>query len=136
MSLVSGTTISWNGRAVMLRGPSGAGKSDLALRLIEVGAVLVADDNTEITVQDGQAVTSPPEKIKGLLEVRGVGIVSMPFESKIPLALVIDLVERDYVPRLPKAQTVDIAGVRIPSLALHAFDNSTPAKIFLALAQI
>ena len=33
-------------RAVLLRGPSGAGKSDLALRLIETGWHLVADDQT------------------------------------------------------------------------------------------
>jgi len=42
--LVHATAIAIDGRAVLLRGPSGAGKSDLALRLIDAGARLVADD--------------------------------------------------------------------------------------------
>ena len=42
-----------NGQAVLLAGASGTGKSDLALRLIDHGAQLVADDQTELSLQNG-----------------------------------------------------------------------------------
>ena len=64
---------SWRG--VLLRGPSGAGKSDLALRLVEGGGRLVADDQTALVPQGSGLVASPPGTLAGLLEVRGVGIV-------------------------------------------------------------
>ena len=135
MALVRGTTISLDGQGVLLRGPSGAGKSDVALRLIDTGAVLVADDNTEVSVKGGEALTSPPDTVKGLLEVRGLGVLKFPFQADVPLALVIDLVDREDVPRMPEKETTDIAGIPVKRLSLHAFDGSTPAKIRLALQQ-
>ena len=41
------------GQGVLILGDSGAGKSDLALRLIDGGARLVADDRTELYVARG-----------------------------------------------------------------------------------
>ena len=58
-------------RAVLLRGPSGAGKSDLALRLIETGWRLVADDQTELSRQGKQLIATAPARIAGLIEARG-----------------------------------------------------------------
>ncbi len=48
MEQVHGTCVEVEGTAVLLRGPPGSGKSDLALRLIESGARLVADDRADI----------------------------------------------------------------------------------------
>jgi serine kinase of HPr protein (carbohydrate metabolism regulator) len=62
------------GRAVLIEGRSGEGKSDLALRLIDRGAVLVSDDQTICQRRDGVLHATPPATIAGKIEVRSVGI--------------------------------------------------------------
>ena len=52
--LVHGTCVELFGLGVLLRGPSGCGKSDLALRLIDDGARLVADDQVVLTEEAGR----------------------------------------------------------------------------------
>ena len=131
--LVHGTCVALGPVGVLIRGPSGSGKSDLALRLIEDGAALVADDQVALEVQGGQLVASAPATIAGLIEVRGIGIVSLPRVESAPLSLVVDLVTRDHVPRLPDASEAALAGLSLPAIALYPFEASAPAKVRLAL---
>lgn len=133
MQTVYGTTVAVDGDGVLLRGPSGIGKSDLALRLIDDGAALVADDQTVLARQNGAVVASPPAELAGKLEVRGLGIVSMPTLKATPLRLVVDLDGPVPVERLPRAAATQILGVDIPVMRLAAFEGSAPAKIRLAL---
>ena len=120
-------------RGVLLLGPSGAGKSDLALRLSDGGAVLIADDRVDLDVRQGDVRLSGPANLAGLLEVRGVGIVRMPFATKVSLSLVVDLVKPEVMERLPDRLTVDFMGVAVRRIALDPFQASAPAKIRLAL---
>ena len=130
MSLIHGTCILVAGAGVLLRGPSGSGKSDLAFRLIETGdAVLVADDQTSVTINRGGLKASPPTNLAGLIEVRGVGIVARHHRESCSIDLVIDMVGRDDVPRLPGPQTVEIMDVTVPLYRLCAFEASAPAKV-------
>jgi serine kinase of HPr protein (carbohydrate metabolism regulator) len=46
---IHGTCIAIDETAVIFLGPSGSGKSDLALRLIDEGATLIADDRIDIS---------------------------------------------------------------------------------------
>ena len=137
MPLVHGTCIEIKGCAVLIRGPSGSGKSDLAYRLIEKGARLIADDQTILEPIKNVAIASCPASISGLIEVRGIGIIQVPLSPKAPLGLVIDLVARTDVPRLPAPETWipfgDIPSLHIPIYCLHAFDASTPNKVRLAV---
>lgn len=134
MILIHGTSVAIDGRALLIRGPSGSGKSDLALRLIEGGAVLVADDQTELSRAAEGLNLSPPAAIAGLLEVRGVGIVRLPYLSSVPLALVVDLVSPSEVERLPEpGDGVDLLGRRVPRLFLAPFEASAAAKVRLAM---
>ncbi len=120
--------------AVLLRGFSGRGKSDLAVRLIHAGATLICDDQVSCKRrQDDKIMVEPVASISGLLEVRGIGLLKYPVASPTQLRLVVDLVPREEVPRLPDQETVDILGVAITALKLHAFDASTPAKIIKAI---
>src|SRR5579863_3848988 len=80
---------------VLLLGESGAGKSDLALRLIAEGAQLVADDRVELFARDGVLWAQPPKSLAGLIEVRGVGILSLSFEPEARIGLVVQLVPRE-----------------------------------------
>ncbi|GAB6855212.1 HPr kinase/phosphorylase [Asaia astilbis] len=89
---------SWNGLGVLLLGPSGSGKSSLLLRLIDSGFDLVGDDRIVIT--DHQA--SPARNLEGLIEVRGLGIVRLPYLAPIPVALIVDLAHENPPIRLPE----------------------------------
>ena len=138
---VHGTCVAVGGRGVLLRGPSGAGKSDLALRRIDAGAKLVADDQSLLTRRDdgrgdgrgaGLTATCPPE-IKDRLEVRGLGLEQLPALAEAPLALIVDLTASGEVERLPEPQAESLLGVELPRMALAPFEASAPAKIKLAL---
>lgn len=127
--------VSIGGAAMLLRGPSGAGKSDLALRLLDAGAELVADDQTCLQHDDGLLIATAPTRLRGLLEVRGLGPVRVPAAAPAPIALIIDLVALEDVPRLPEARYEDVLGVTLPCLSLHAFEASAAIKASWALAR-
>jgi HPr kinase/phosphorylase len=100
------------GAGVLLLGPSGSGKSDLALRLIDRGFMLVADDGVEI--EDGRARPSPP--LAGLLEIRGLGIVCLPHLPDTALALAVDLTAGgDRLPAPERHATLDLPLIRLDS---------------------
>jgi len=120
---------------VLILGRSGAGKSDLALRLIERGAILVSDDRTELFLQKGVMTARPPAAIRGLLEVRGVGILAVPYAPKVRVSLVVSLDgSRDRLPEREHWRAPWDLPVPVPLLRLAAFDPSAPAKILLAVA--
>jgi len=129
---IHGTSVLISGAGVLLRGTSGAGKSDLALRLIDRGAVLIADDRVEVRMDQGRVVAGVPAILAGLLEVRGVGILRLPFAPLAELHLVVDLVGPGTVERLPEPEWTTVLDGRLPRLALAPFEASTPAKIRLA----
>lgn len=126
------SAVSIGGRAVLIGGRSGTGKSDLALRLIDRGAALVSDDYTFIHRVQGRALASPPDTIKGKIEVRDVGIIERDSVSDIPVALFVDL---DGQPeRLPGGEDrISVAGVSIPTVALDGHHASAPLKVEAAL---
>jgi serine kinase of HPr protein (carbohydrate metabolism regulator) len=131
--LIHATPVALDGRAVLLRGASGAGKSDLALRLIDAGACLVADDQSELArAGDGIVVRAPPA-IAGLIEVRGIGIIRLKPVAEAPLSLVADLVPPDAIDRIPSARLERILGLDFPLIAVAPFEASAPAKLRLAL---
>ena len=131
--LVHASCVALDGAGVLLRGPAGAGKSDLALRLIDAGAVLVADDQCVLTRAGDTLCVEAPAALAGLLEVRGLGIVRLPVRGAAPLRLAVDLVAADAVERLPEPACCDVLGVRLAQLCLAPFQASAPAKIALAL---
>ncbi len=132
MTLIHGTCVALDGVAVLLRGPSGNGKSDLALRLIDGGARLIADDQTLVETRGGRLVASAPETIAGKMEVRGIGIVTVETEESGILGLVVDLAP-DPPERMPEPETVEILDIALPLLRLNPFEASAAAKLRLAL---
>ncbi|MEQ9518421.1 MAG: aldolase [Parvibaculum sp.] len=131
---VAGTVIAIEGRAALLRGPSGSGKSDLAFRLVkQEAALLVGDDHIDLGLEGGQLIASPKPGWMGKLELRGLGIITLPALDRAPLCLVIDLVPRKAVPRLPEPVFETLCGIQLPRLMLHGFDLTCPAKVSIAL---
>ena len=133
MERIHATTVAFEGNAVLLRGASGSGKSDLALRLIDEGWDLVADDYTEIHEVEGALCARAPENIQGLIEVRGIGIVRLGCVPRARVAAVFDLLPLSDIERLPSTATETILGHAVPRFTLHGFDASAPAKVRLAL---
>mgnify|MGYP001603115985 CR=1 FL=1 len=133
MILVHGTCVDVAGTAVLLRGASGSGKSDLALRLIDEGARLIADDQVALAKVAGVLVAAAPPVIAGRIEARGVGLVEVPAAAEARLGLVIDLVAPAAVERLPQPAQTEIDGVALPRLALAPFEASATAKVRLAV---
>jgi len=136
MIRIHGTSVALGGDGILLQGPSGSGKSDLALRLIDDGAHLVADDQTELSLVEGGLRLSAPAAIAGRIEVRGIGILPVPTVASAPLRLVVVLVPPGEVQRLPEAQFCTLLGRSVPRLALAPFEASAPAKLRLAVAAL
>ena len=135
MLTLHASCVSIDGVALLLRGASGAGKSDLALRLLDAGAALVADDQTCLQCEDGLLMASAPERLRGLLEIRGLGPVRMPAAAPAPVALLLDLVPLREVPRLPEPRYESILDVTLPCLSLYPFEASAPIKAVRALTR-
>ena len=133
METVHATAVMIEEKGVLLRGPSGSGKSDLALRLINDGAILIADDRTALTLRDGAVVAQCPASIAGQLEVRGIGIVDLPYIEEAVLSMIVNLVSSDQVDRLPAQRMEALLGCRILSITLAPFEASAPAKIKMAI---
>ncbi len=129
------TTVSVGGRAILIEGVSGAGKSDLALRLIDRGAVLVSDDYSYVERRNGRIIVSAPASIAGKIEIRGLGIVEMQHVGEVPVALLVALGEP--AARLPEpGEARSVLGVTVPLLALDGREASAAIKVELALERL
>ena len=127
--------VALDGRAILLCGLSGSGKSDLALQLIDRGFTLVADDQTIVRKQGGRLLASVPSTIAGKLEIRGIGIVSMPTVTDIAVALVVEL--KSEIERLPDASRERrILDLAVPLISIDATTASAPSKVALALDRL
>ena len=127
------SAVAIGGRAVLIEGPSGAGKSDLALRLIDRGAILVSDDYTVLRREGDLLVARAPVTIMGRIEVRGIGIVSVGHLAAAPVSLLVRL--GHDVDRMPDDDEQVIAGIAIPVIVLNGLEPSAPIKVELALAR-
>jgi serine kinase of HPr protein (carbohydrate metabolism regulator) len=108
--------------AVLIRGPSGAGKSRLALALILAGrarqipaATLIGDDRIALKRLDDRLLACAVPDLRGLLEVRGLGIRRCDSVESAPIGLVVDLHAPD-AERLPAATalTISLEGIVLP----------------------
>jgi HPr kinase/phosphorylase len=123
------------GRAVLIEGPPGSGKSSLALALIEAGGGLIGDDAVTLVREGCRLIALPPPNIAGLLEVRGVGLTTLPIAPPTPVALVLVLGGKspDRLPEIPLPQRM-IAGVEIPVLRFDPGTIAPAARARQALA--
>lgn len=111
------SAVAIDGRAVLIEGPPGSGKSSLALALIDRGAVLIGDDAVLLQPVGGHVLAHPHPNVTGLIEVRNVGLVTMPVARAVPVVLV--LVLDPQAPRhIDAAERVDRAGVALPMVRL------------------
>jgi HPr kinase/phosphorylase len=146
--LIHASCVAIGGRGILLAGSepggkgtsaaSGIGKSDLALRLIDSGAMLVADDQCLLALANDAVTASAPAAIAGLIEVRHIGPLRLPFLASAAIVLYVELVPREaphaILERMPEPDSVFLLDRPVRRLRLAAFDVSTPAKIRASLA--
>lgn len=126
------TCVAVGGRAILVEGAPGMGKSSLALALIDRGALLVGDDSVMLEEHQGVLYAMPHPNTRGLLEVRGVGLVRMAVEARVPVALLLHLDES--APRhVETTPTVDMGGVAIPCITLWPGASALALRAELAL---
>lgn len=123
-------------RGVLIEGPSGDGKSDLALRAIEAGWSLVADDRVLVWRSGDALYGRAPDTLAGLIEIRGLGVVAAPFRRFVEICLLARCVQKEGIQRSPDAVSETVSGVALPVIALAALEASALAKLGQALTCI
>ncbi|MDX9690566.1 MAG: serine/threonine protein kinase [Alphaproteobacteria bacterium] len=133
--MIHATCVALGGGGVLLTGPAGSGKSEIALQLIEGGGVLVSDDQTELSLENGVLTATAPAALAGLIEMRHVGLLRLLTVTSAPVVLYVRLVDFDEpLERLPARLFHAFLGFPVRALSLPGHAASTPTKIRLALS--
>jgi serine kinase of HPr protein (carbohydrate metabolism regulator) len=124
-------------RGALIQGPSGTGKSDLALRALDAGFRLVADDRTLVWRSGGGLFGRAPEPLRGLIEARGHGVLTEPSIALAEIVVCVACVAPpDEIERLPDLDAQQVEGVLLPRLALNPLEPSAPAKLRRAMQHL
>ena len=108
-TILHASAVSCAGRSVVFTGQSGSGKSGMALEMMALGGVLVSDDRTVVSLEQGQVYASAPVAIKGLIEARGVGILSAQSVGPVAVSLVVDMSMLETARLPPERETIILA---------------------------
>lgn len=136
MTLHHASSVELDGKGIIIFGASGAGKSDLALRLIDAGAKLISDDYVKVTTDGEMLLAHPAPNIKGMIEVRGIGLMDVSYKNSAVLNLALELMPRDKIERLPVARFFEEGGCKIPLYQFDGFSASALAKIRFILERL
>jgi len=131
--LLHGSCVALGEAGILLLAPPGGGKSDLALRLLGQGALLVADDQVEVSMDGAALMAAPPAALAGRLEVRGLGLLEGLGWVRARLVLAVELVPRAAVPLLPEPARWTALGRSLPLLRLDGRAPSAPDVLRRAL---
>ena len=140
MTTIHASAVLVGARAVLIRGAAGSGKSSLAFGLMQAGetgalpfARLIGDDRVLVEAAHGRLLVRPAQTLRGLIEIRGLGIRRVPFEPLAVVGLVVDLGAAD-AERLPGSGSavVEVAGIPLPRLAVAACADAL-SVLFAAL---
>jgi serine kinase of HPr protein (carbohydrate metabolism regulator) len=130
MKLLHTNAVSLEGSGLLITGPSGSGKSDLTLRLMDAGWSLVGDDYCNVWAEDDCLWAKPHDNTKGKVEVRGLGIIDVPFAPKTKIVGMIELMPNiDEIDRMPKITQKKQENINLFYLKVYPFEQSAPIKI-------
>lgn len=127
---IHGGLLSIFGKGVLIKGESGMGKSEVALELIRKGHVLIADDRVDVTNVHNRILGKAPDILKGMLEIRGVGIIDVSrmygascIKESAEIELIVELQKWDDQKEYARAGVEDkiyenILGVNIPKVII------------------
>ncbi len=129
------------GKGVLIMGESGMGKSEIALELIRKGHILIADDRVDIARIHNQLIGKSPDLLKGMLEIRGIGIIDVArmfggssILGEFDVDLVIRLEKFDDLAEYTRVgveeqQYLDILGVHVPQMIIPVKEGRNMAVL-------
>ena len=127
---IQATAVSYKKKAILIQGPSGVGKTSLALQLIERGATLIGDDVVEIFLKNNHLYCKPKEKLKGCIEIRGLGVIGgLKVAGPTPVLCVVRL-HKKTTERLPKSKTMSLLNQKIPVFDFYACNTSEISVLY------
>lgn len=98
MLALHASCVAFDGQGVLILGAAGAGKSTLAQRLMDAGAVLVADDAVLVEEKNGGGlVAAPHPRVAGLFALRGGELREMPYLPQCTVHWMVDVDEANPV---------------------------------------
>ncbi len=148
MTSVTPTSLTYHGvfleifdKGVLLTGPSGCGKSECALKLIEKGHRLIADDAPTFTLANDEIIGTNPGHFAHGLEVRGLGIIDVSqiygshcVLTRKPLDLIILFSETSERVLMPSLDEQFILGIPIKQLTISlAFSKDLAMLVEIAV---
>ena len=104
-----------NGSGILILGRSGSGKSTLAINLIALGSKLVADDQCKLVKKNNSFRIFKPASLPNSIEVRGIGLVSVPTVVETRLDWVVNMDEAE-TERMPDLRFTEVGGYRVPTV--------------------
>ncbi|WP_169054143.1 HPr kinase/phosphatase C-terminal domain-containing protein [Nitratireductor sp. XY-223] len=125
---------------VLVVGPPGAGKSRLAEEFIQSAllrgrfAALIADDQVFLRAAGGRIVAIAPEPIRGLMEMRGTGIVRTKSLRQAVMHIAVSVEFTGAGDRLPDPATRRefLPGLSLPLVYMQPGRLSDPFALFQA----
>ena len=147
-ALIHATCLALGDKGILIIGPPGSGKSDLALRLIDssgsgigtevMTAKLVSDDQTLVTRRGDLLFGTSPATIRGKLEIRGVGVVDVPFQRETPVSLIVSLKPVTQIERMPPKTSKSplYCGISLPEISIDPASASASARVHAALGHL
>jgi len=136
-----GVLVDIDGVGVLITGQSGIGKSEVALELIKRGYILVSDDRVDLTeITIGNVVGKTPSLLKGLIEVRGVGIIdvvrmfgSRAYKDEVKVGLIVNLEQMNQTKHYDRigqsTETVTIFNTSIPKVTIPVSPGRSTASL-------
>jgi serine kinase of HPr protein (carbohydrate metabolism regulator) len=135
---IHASAVAVGGRGVLIRGAAGSGKSSVLLQILAAdpgGNRLIADDRVVLWSEHGRLVASPPPSLEGLIEIRGQGILRVPFAAPAAIDLVADLASAGDCPRLPgpEERRTTLVGIDLPRIFIACGAADGHARVRAAL---
>jgi serine kinase of HPr protein (carbohydrate metabolism regulator) len=120
------TGIIWKHVGILLVGEAASGKSSLAAEMITRGAILVGDDQLLLSEEDGKIFADAPPALAGVLELRDVGLIRMPYTARAQMHVVVECGDHAVEPK-----TIELMHVVLPRIVLQAEHAISAAKLIL-----
>ena len=137
-----GSVVEVNGIGILIEGPPGSGKTSLLFGILEtcqnrnIRSSLVADDQVFLKSVSGRLVARAPDTTAGKAEVRGFGIVNLPYIDETVIQLTVQLADRSNVERMQEPGYREILGVSIPAIKVPKFHEAGAVRIVLAQLEL
>ncbi len=133
-----------DGIGVMIKGKSGIGKSEAVVELIQAGYNFISDDTVTLKRIGNRFIGTPAEITQGFLEVRGLGLIDVPYiygaramRDKTEVQIVIELTEnnakKDNADRLGLSKNFfKVLGGQVPLIKIPVKEGKSVTSLIIA----